>query len=84
MACGTPVVNTALPTGVPNVARDGREGLTVPAGDKCALATALRRILDEPGLRDELSGRSRERARDAFSGEAFIRQVGDVYQQALQ
>jgi rhamnosyl/mannosyltransferase len=56
MACGKPVVNTALPTGVPEVSLDGKTGRTVPPKNSLALATALREILSD---RDEYSRLSR-------------------------
>jgi glycosyltransferase involved in cell wall biosynthesis len=37
-------------------------GLTVAPGDEVALAAAIARMLDEPGLRDRCAGRVRERA----------------------
>ena len=54
LAVGTPVVATAV-GGVPEVVHDGENGLLVPAGDPGALAAAIRRLLDEPGLRDRLA-----------------------------
>src|SRR5262249_5271107 len=41
MSCGCPVVNTSLPTGVPLVARDGQEALTVQPSNVGALAAAI-------------------------------------------
>ena len=43
MACGTPVVATAV-SGLPEVVRDGVTGLLLPPGDPASLAVALRRI----------------------------------------
>jgi glycosyltransferase involved in cell wall biosynthesis len=54
LAVGTPVIATSV-GGVPEVVRDGENGLLVPAGDAEALAAAIRRLLDEPGLRDRLA-----------------------------
>jgi len=54
LAVGTPVIATAV-GGVPEVVRDEENGLLVPAGDADALAAAIRRIVDEPGLRDRLA-----------------------------
>ena len=45
LAVGTPVIATAV-GGVPEVVRDGENGLLVPAGDPDALAAAIRRLLD--------------------------------------
>jgi glycosyltransferase involved in cell wall biosynthesis len=53
LAAGTPVIATAV-GGVSEVVADGENGLLVPAGDAAALAAALRRYLDEPGLADRL------------------------------
>jgi glycosyltransferase involved in cell wall biosynthesis len=54
LAVGTPVVATAV-GGVPELVRDGENGLLVPAGDADALAGAIRRIVEEPGLRERLA-----------------------------
>ncbi len=54
LAVGTPVLATAV-GGVPELVRDGENGLLVPAGDRDALVAAIRRLLDEPGLRARLA-----------------------------
>jgi glycosyltransferase involved in cell wall biosynthesis len=54
LSVGTPVVATAV-GGVPEVVADGVNGLLVPPGDADALAGALRRVVEEPGLRDRLA-----------------------------
>jgi glycosyltransferase involved in cell wall biosynthesis len=54
LAVGTPVIATAV-GGVPELVRDGVNGLLVPAGDAEALAGAIRRIVAEPGLREQLA-----------------------------
>ena len=57
---------------MPEVVEDGVNGLLVPAGAPDALAAALARVLDEPGLRDRLAAGARasvERlSRDAIYG----------------
>jgi len=62
------VVNEALAYGVPVVVTDAAgtsacidgAGIVVPAGDEAALAGALRRLLEDPPLRDELARRAPE------------------------
>ena len=54
LAVGTPVIATAV-GGVPELVRDGENGLLVPAGDGDALAAAVRRVFGEPGLRERLA-----------------------------
>jgi glycosyltransferase involved in cell wall biosynthesis len=54
LAVGTPVVSTAV-GGVPEVVRDGENGLLVPPNDPAALAGALRSILDDDALRSRLA-----------------------------
>ncbi len=54
LSVGVPVVSTAV-GGVPEVVTDGENGLLVPPGDPESLAAAIRRILEEPGLRDRLA-----------------------------
>jgi glycosyltransferase involved in cell wall biosynthesis len=54
LAVGTPVLATAV-GGVPEIVRDGENGLLVPPGDADALATALSRLVGEPRLRESLA-----------------------------
>jgi glycosyltransferase involved in cell wall biosynthesis len=54
LAVGTPVIATEV-GGVPELVRDGENGLLVPAGDAGALAEAIRRVVAEPGLRERLA-----------------------------
>jgi glycosyltransferase involved in cell wall biosynthesis len=66
MACGVPIVATtggALPE---VVGRDGETGLLVPPGDVSALALALGRALDDPGLRARLGAAGRARVLERF------------------
>ena len=56
MAIGLPCVCTDCPIGGARAAiTDGENGLLVPVGDADALAGALRRIADEPALREKLA-----------------------------
>jgi glycosyltransferase involved in cell wall biosynthesis len=54
LSVGTPVVSTAV-GGVPEVVHDGENGLLVPPNDPDALASALRRVLEDDTLRDRLA-----------------------------
>jgi hypothetical protein len=58
-AFGLPVVSTDV-GGIPCLVRDGEEALLVPEGDSEAMAAAVRRLLDEPGLAGRLSAAGRE------------------------
>ncbi|MEH1100153.1 glycosyltransferase [Micromonospora sp. CPCC 205561] len=62
VAAGVPVVATPFPHAVELLT--GGPGLVVPHRDPAALATAIRRILTEPGLSASLAGRSRPLAAD--------------------
>lgn len=58
-AFGLPVVSTDV-GGIPQLLRDGEEALLVPEGDAEAMAAAVRRLLEEPGLAGRLSAAGRE------------------------
>jgi D-inositol-3-phosphate glycosyltransferase len=81
-ATGTPVVAAAV-GGLTTVVRDGRSGLLVDSHDPEDYARAMRRIVDEPGLRDELARGALVQARD-FAWERTAEHTVEVYRQAVR
>lgn len=65
MASGVPVVASEL-SGIPEIVDDGVTGLLVPPGDPRALAHALRRLHDNPGLRTRLARAGRVKVVQEF------------------
>jgi len=82
LACGVPVVAAAT-GGLPEVVRDGVDGLLYPAGDAAALAERLRRVLDDGALRASMSAAASAGAarflpsRHARQAAAFLDRVVD-------
>lgn len=66
MTCGTPCVASDI---LPNreLLAGGEAGLLAPLGDVEALANALRRIVDEPGLARRLAITARRRIDESYS-----------------
>jgi len=84
MACGVPVVNTRLTTGVAYVNLDGVTGLSVPPGDPRALADALNRLLDDEVLRTTLGRQARDRVRREFTHDINAQRTLDLYAELLK
>jgi len=61
MAARKPIINTSLPTGVPWVARNGREALTVQPGSVGELTSAMSRLASDEELRRRLGNAGYER-----------------------
>jgi glycosyltransferase involved in cell wall biosynthesis len=80
MACGTAVVATHVGS-IPEVV--GNAGLLVPPMDSQALAAALRRMLEDEGLRNALGACGVQRARGIYSQEKMIASTLDVYRSYL-
>jgi rhamnosyl/mannosyltransferase len=83
MAAGCPVVNTALETAVPRIARHEQEGLTVPPRDPDALASALTRLLDDQSLAKQLGDAAAARARSVYNQTVFIDQMDRIYESCV-
>jgi rhamnosyl/mannosyltransferase len=83
LAAGVPVVNTRLPSGVPEISLDGVTGLTVPPGDPLSLAHAVTSLLDNPDLRERYGAAGRRRVRAEFSDIVMGERIRCVYDQAL-
>ena len=78
MACALPVVTTAI-AAVPELVRDGVEGLVVPPGRADALADALEHLRDDPDLRAVLGGRAREAVTARHSASAGADRLAELF-----
>lgn len=81
MAAGCALVASDL-DGHRNVATDGVDALLAPVGDAAALAKALRRVLDDDGLRAELVAGGRRRAEQLSMVHLAERYVA-IYEQVI-
>lgn len=81
MAAGVPVVASDI-AGYREVVEPDVSGLLVPPGDPAALATAIRRVLTEPGMADRLSAAGRARAQ-SYRWERVVERVEEAYRDAL-
>jgi rhamnosyl/mannosyltransferase len=83
MACGKPVVNTRLDSGVTFVSVDGVTGLTVPPADSESLAAALDRLLKDPALLASYGRAARARVEREFDLEAMGRSTLRLYEEIM-
>jgi ABC-type polysaccharide/polyol phosphate export permease/glycosyltransferase involved in cell wall biosynthesis len=83
MAAGRPIVNTALDTAVPHVARHRIEAITVPPRDPEMMANAINTLIRDPELRRRLGEAARRRAMTKYAMATFRQGVEAVYRQAV-
>jgi glycosyltransferase involved in cell wall biosynthesis len=93
MACGTPVVASAV-GGIPEVVEHGVTGLLVPTNPVSAtdveprnpeefsedLAAAVNTLLDDPAAREAMASRARTWVEQHFSWTSIARQTLDFYE----
>ncbi len=96
MACGTPVVASAV-GGIPEVVVDGETGYLVPLEQQSEspfepvdparfsrdLAAAINRLLADPALRVRMGEAGRRRVEERFTWSAIARRTADLYQQLV-
>jgi alpha-maltose-1-phosphate synthase len=97
MACGTPVVATAV-GGIKEVVAPQETGLLVPFDHKCPedhepqaavklardLATAINTLLSDPEQRRTMGVKARRRVEELFSWRQVARQTLDFYQEVIE
>jgi glycosyltransferase involved in cell wall biosynthesis len=81
MASGRAVVASRV-AGIPDVVRDGDDGLLVPPGDALALAAALSRLAADPAERERLGRAARSAAETRFSWESATDAFEESYERA--
>jgi glycosyltransferase involved in cell wall biosynthesis len=66
LICEMAVVSTRI-SGIPELIEDQWNGILVPARDERAIADAIQKLLENPGLRKEYGLRGREKVRAEFN-----------------
>jgi rhamnosyl/mannosyltransferase len=83
MACGKPVINTQLDSGVTFVSPHGVSGLTVPPEDSAALSEGINQLLDRPEWRAELGNGARQRVAENFTVDKMVQRTFQLYQDVM-
>ncbi|HKY98853.1 MAG TPA: glycosyltransferase family 4 protein [Gemmatimonadaceae bacterium] len=83
MGYGKPVIASAA-GGIVDIVKDNDTGLLVPPGDAAALASAIRRAMDDPDEMTRLAARGTTFADQAFGWPAIVGQLMSVYESAVK
>jgi glycosyltransferase involved in cell wall biosynthesis len=78
MATGLAVVTTAV-SGIPELVRNGVDGLMVPERDPQALATALQSLLQDEAQRKRLGAAARSRVCEVFDSHKTTQQLKKLF-----
>jgi glycosyltransferase involved in cell wall biosynthesis len=80
MACEVPVIAFAAGA-LPELVADGETGILVPPADVPALASAIKRLVENNELRLNMAKEARKRVQLKFNWEQAARQILDIYQE---
>lgn len=83
MACGLPVVTTGI-SGIPEVIKDGVNGLLVPTENPEAIADALIRINQNQMLARNLAAEAQSTVTEHFDGERFAARLAALFMEAAR
>lgn len=83
MATGVPCVAPRI-TGIPELIRDGVEGLLVTPANVADLASAIGSLMDNPELRRQMATRSRQRIADRYELGKNVRQLSNLFSRMRQ
>jgi len=83
MACGKPVVNTILNSGVPFVSLHGVTGISVPPADPSALAQAISLLLGNRALTAQYGAAAKRRVLEEFSLELMVSRTVCLYREVM-
>ncbi|HQB50887.1 MAG TPA: glycosyltransferase [bacterium] len=81
MAFQKPVINTDLPTGVPEVSLNEETGLTVPLKDQQSLKQAIQKILNNEELSKLYGEKAKQRVSNLFNKENFKTELSQTLDQ---
>jgi rhamnosyl/mannosyltransferase len=84
MACGKPVINTRLDSGVPAVSLDRITGVTVPPANSESLARAINNLLENGDLRSRYGKAGQMRVAQEFTVETMAQRTWQLYRRILE
>ncbi len=82
MGMGLPVVVSEV-GGVPELVREGEEGILVPPGNPSALSRAMVYLLRNPSIAKRMGERGKKRIYLKFRAERMVEEMESFYQEAL-
>ena len=82
MSLGIPCISTWV-NGVPELIRDGIDGLTVPPSDAGALADAIEKLSLDPALRSRISVAARARAKEVVDLTRNVSRQREIFNECL-
>jgi len=82
MASGIPCVTTRI-TGIPELIRDGIDGLLVTPSDSQELADTLAILMDDEELRSELGAAGRARVAQQYDLQRNVARLGRIFRERL-
>jgi glycosyltransferase involved in cell wall biosynthesis len=83
MAAGLPVIATRV-GGIPEVIKDGQNGILVPPQDRNSLANAICRVLDDSEFATNLASRARTTVEENYSIQAVTEAYTKIYLSIFQ
>ena len=82
MAAGLPIVASRV-GGIPDLVKDGKNGLLVSPADATALAKAISALLEDKEKRKRMGEAGKKMCRP-YSAEAMVQQIDDLYRDLLK
>jgi glycosyltransferase involved in cell wall biosynthesis len=82
LAAGVPAVATRI-AGIPELIEDGVTGFLVPPSEPVATANAVRRLLDDADLRNQIAAAGREKVERDFDLETECERLAHIMTTAL-
>jgi glycosyltransferase involved in cell wall biosynthesis len=83
MATGLAVISTNV-SGIPEIVRNGENGLLVAPDDAAALADAIQRLVTDQALRAQLGAAAVKTIHDIFDADQTIHQMDRLFSDALE
>ena len=83
LSCETPVVSTYA-GGIPEIVKNGENGILIPANNPQRLAEAINALLENNGLREKYGKAGREMVVKNFSLESSANKLQKIYERMLK